>query len=1123
MFNFTPQCTGTVAHCSNRLLATVSGLLLLALALIAGITPTLKAQVLYGSIVGTVRDATGAVVPGANVTVTETGTNDSRSALTNENGGYTLSTVRSGDYKVTISKEGFKLYSLTHIPVGVNSVVRVDAALQVGVLTETVQVSGQSAPLQTDKVDVHLEFSSKQIEELPQATRQFGGLVALVPGATPMTTMTGGFNNPSKPLQVSVNGTSSNGSNTLIDGISATNPWIQFVSMYAPSVEALESVNFVTATSGADVGMTNGVSMNLQTKSGTNQIHGSAYEYHINSAFQSRAFFLPASQGIPKQVNNDYGATVGGPIRKNKLFFFGSYERDALRQGSAKFQTIPTAAIRSGNMSASPATIYDPGTGTYDASGIPSGRTPFPLNIIPSGRISPVAAKMVALLPDPNANLSAAQPSNNFYVNTPLSNTLTHFDTKADWVFSDRLKINGRFGHMPFDVTQPAVFGPILGGAAAPQFQTGYANAFAIAATFIATPTFVADFNFGRTFAHQQQLPSSSDQRVGLDYFGIAGANVGALPYGGSLAQIAIANYSTYGENWTAIQYDDPVYQYTGNATWTKSKHSLRFGFNMSRQHMSHSELNPTPSFSFNGNATTAGKGGANPNSFNTYADFLLGYAQTIVNTVPNEKPTLLYTPQYSLYLQDTWQVHHMLTLTVGSNWEYYPIPHRDDRQIETWDYATSKIILCGQGNNPSNCGITVQKTLFGPRIGIAYRPTESVVIRAGYSLAPEQNNMFRDGMYNYPIQLKYVQSGNSTWQPVGTFSTGMPVPAPAIINNGVVTPPAGSFLNTIIPQNRLFKRGYTESMNLSVQKEFGHGWVGQVAYVGTWTNHQHTKYNVNNATVLNGGATSQVFYPLGITAGMFEILPYITMRYHSLQATANHRFSNGFQFGAAYTFSKWMGTCCNENGGGGPQITMPQYTYLNWARMPNDRPHNLRLSGNYDLPFGRGHNMAGSGLAAQVIGGWHLNGVFGSYSGLPFSISGGNLNTPGFTQRGQQVKQDVQYFGNVGPGQKFFDTTAFVAAPNGVIGNSGYSNMRGPGVVNLDLSIFRDFKPTERLTFQFRGEALNATNTPHFQNPDGNVTSSTFGEVKAAASNGSGTGRAMDERYLRIGLKILF
>jgi hypothetical protein len=1111
-------------RCGFRGVSAVFALLSLAVSV-----RTAQAQLLFGSIVGNVTDPSGAAVPGAKVRVAQAETNETRETTTNDSGSYLLSTVHTGTYSVSVMKDGFKMFTTQNIIVRVNTEVRVDAGLQLGSESQSVEVTAQAAALQTDRSDTHVEFTNQQMTDLPQPTRTFEGIAMLTPGMRPVGASSGGNNNPSKSYAVEVNGTSDKGSNVLIDGVSATFPWVQSNASYAPSTEAIETVNVVTGSTGGDMAMTNGGSIVVQTKSGTNAFHGELYEYNISNALEARSFFLPANQRNPKLIENDTGATSGGRIKKNKLFYFGSYEGDFIRQGSANSTvTVPTDAIKSGNLSLSSTPIYDPATGTYNAAGIPMGRTPFPGNIIPTNRINAASAKLVALVPEPDqpSTSTTTAPANNYYVNTPVSNTLQHIDAKIDWIASSKWKITGRYGYMPYNITQSTIFGPILTGSPN-EYQFGHSTAVAIATTYIASPTFVIDTNWGYTFAHMILNPPNADQRLGSDYLGIPGTNLGELPHAGGMPEFNITNYSGYGYTYPPLQYDDPIFQYVANATKVVGAHNIRFGANISQQHMNHFETAPT-SFSFNGGATQCGSlCASNPsaNAFNTYADFLLGLPQSFANSLEPTPLVTLRTWDWSFYVQDTWNINKRLTLTFGTRWEYYPVPNRVGGGIEAYNFSTNQIELCGQAPNNSTCGITTQKDLFAPRIGIAYRPTEKLVIRAGYSLNPEQQNMFRDGIYTYPIRLDFTANGLSTYDPVGSLATGIPVqPAPAISNGAVSLPAGANFAQAaLLPQNQEFIRGYTQTSNLTIQNDFGHGWIASVGYVGSLTIHQHTRYNINYGT-LNGGVTSQHFYQTNsVTGSVIEILPYETQHYNSLQATLSHRFSHGFLWQTNYTRSKQIGTCCDEDGDatGGPQIVLPQYTNLNRAIEPSDRPNNFNTSVVYQLPFGKGKPFVQNGVASKVAGGWQLNSIFIHYSGTPFSASGGTaLNTPGFTQRAQQVSQDVQYYGNEGPGQLYFNPAAFQAVTAaGVIGNAGFDTLRGPGATKLDMSMFRDFKVRERFNIQFRAEALNVSNTPAFGTPQGSTTSSTFGQITGTAN----VARLIDQRYLRFGLKIKF
>jgi hypothetical protein len=489
-----------------------------------------------------------------------------------------------------------------------------------------------------------------------------------------------------------------------------------------------------------------------------------------------------------------------------------------------------------------------------------------------------------------------------------------------------------------------------------------------------------------------------------------------------------------------------------------------------------------------------------------------------------------LRTWQHSLYIRDQWQVSRKLTLTYGARWEYFPVPMRDGRGIELLDFETLRIQICGVAGNADNCGIEVSKRLFSPRVGIAYRVLDTFVLRAGYSLNPEQINMARDGLYSYPNRFDYVANGSNSFVTVAPLSSGIPVQPPVDFSSGFVTLPQGASYEAqaaVLPKK--FVRGYTQSWNFTLQKDFGRGWIGQAGYVGTHTLKQHTRYNLNYGQV-GGGAPSQPFFGRGITGKLTFIQPLEQMKYHSLQTSMTRRFSGGMELMASYTWSKWTGLCCDDSGDGEPAIPIPEYRHLTRALMNGDRPHNLRISGLYELPFGKGRRMLTSGIAGTIAGDWQLNGIFSAYSGPPFtpSASAASLNAPGSSQRADQVKPQVQMTRTV---DSWFDPLAYAPVTTARFGTAGFNSLRGPGVVNLDLSIFRAFRLTDRIGMQFRAEALNVSNTPHFSNPGANVSNlSLNNDGSIRALNGftqitgtSAPSRLIDERYMRFGLRFSF
>jgi hypothetical protein len=414
--------------------------------------PHASAQVLYGSIVGDVTDVSQAAVPGASVRITHRETNQSRVATTNDGGVYSFPTIPGGTYDVTISKQGFQTFTERDVEVAVDKVVRVDARLPVGAMTETVQVTGAAATLQTDRAEVRAEVTTQDLQKLPTPIgRNYQNLLIMVPGLSPPTNQHSVAANPSRGLTFNVNGNTRNANDVRIDGAVANNVWLPHVTAYVPALEAIEAVSVVTSSFDAEQGLSGGVAANVQIKSGTNSLHGSLFEYHTDNAIKAKPFFLPIGQGKPKNIDNQLGGTFGGPIKKNKLFFFGSYEGLFDRQLGAVLTTVPTADIRAGNMAQSSTPIYDPATGNPDGT----GRTPFAGNIVPTSRIDPIAQKLVGITPLPNL----PGLSNNYYATGGYNVTRNKLDAKGNWNASDKLTIAARLGWLNFNFVDPPAFG----------------------------------------------------------------------------------------------------------------------------------------------------------------------------------------------------------------------------------------------------------------------------------------------------------------------------------------------------------------------------------------------------------------------------------------------------------------------------------------------------------------------------------------------------------------------------------------------------------------------------------------------------------------------------------------
>ena len=1098
----------------------------------------MNAQILYGSIVGNVKDSSDAALAGARVTINNKDTGQSRETTTNQSGGYSFPDVASGTYDLKILKAGFTSVMRTDIPVTINNTSRVDLTLQIGAVSESVQVSAQAAALQTDRSEVRAEVTSKTLDSLPVPPgRNYQQLFRTLPGFAPPGNAHSIPSNPTRALTFNVNGTSRSSNNTRIDGATSTNVQLPWVSSYVPALESIETVNVVTNSFDAEQGLAGGAAINVQTKSGGNALHGSAFEYHTNQNLKAKPFFLPQGQSNPKLVSNQFGGTIGGPIRRDKVFYFLSYEGNYDRQNASRFTTVPTADIRKGNMSASPRPIYDPATG--DVQG--NNRTAFLNNLVPPDRISPIAQKIINLTPLPNL----PGLTNNYFSTGPFAFDRHTLDAKANWNASQKLTAFVRFGALQWTDSDPQVFGDALGGPPISSFGgnpghgTGNTYSMTAAATYVITPRFVADAYLGWTSPESNSEQARLNEKLGLDFLGIPGTNGNGKLKGG-WPRFQIDNYTTVGINEDYMPYyrHDPQFQYVANFGWTRGTHNIRFGGDVYRQHMNQIQeqfvagafAGGQGGFSFTGGPTSL-RGGASANQFNSYASFLLGLPATIGKldlTVPE------YTVRatlYSLYVRDNWNITPKLSLSYGVRWEYFPFMTRADRGMERYEPATNKMLNCGVGSVPEDCGVHVSKKMFAPRLGLAWRPTNTFVVRAGYGITNYPFVSMEPLRANYPVLIPLNISGPNSFQPAGRLQDGIPPIVHPDLGNGIIDIPNNVALATV-PQD--LRRGYVQSWNLTLQKQLKYGFTGQAGYVATRQIRQLGFLDLNAGQVIGAGQNGRpLFQRFGRTAATTQVLAALgTGNYNALQTTLERRFAQGVQIAVNYTWSKAIGM--TDNSENNPRVQAINYYSLNRAVVNYDRTHNLQITNILELPFGKGKHWLNHGLGSAVLGGWQINNILSFMTGTPFSVtaSATSLDLPGSTQRADQIKGAVAILGNAGPGQSFFDPLAFAPVTAARFGNAGFNSLRGPGVANWDFGLFREFPVRERFRVQFRAEAFNFSNTPHFANPGNNVSNLSLNADNSIRSLGGfseitntiSLGReGFDERQFRFGLRLSF
>jgi hypothetical protein len=1096
--------------------------------------PALEGQVLYGSIVGNVKDSTGAMLPGATVTITNNDTKAVREGVTDTGGSYRFPTVQTGSYTVIVKMTGLQTFTRKDVPVTLNTQTRVDATLPVGQLQEVVNVSAETPLLQTERAEVREELRARELQDLPVPIgRNYQELFVTLPGFTPPADAHSVPSNPSRALTFNVNGASNQGNNTRIDGVSSTNVWLPHVVAYVPALESIDTVNVVTNNFDAEQGLAGGAAISVQIKSGTNQIRGSAFEYHFNEKMRASNYFTPPGTNKGKWLDNQFGGTLGGPIKQNKVFYFLSYEGTRQDRQVPNTLSVPTQAIKNGDFSGTGTTIYDPATGNPDGT----GRTAFPNSVIPQNRISQVARKINAFWPEPNL----PGETNNYFTQPRFVFDRWTVDSKVNWNATDRLQIFGRYSQLNFYQDNETVLGPQLqgnpGGGGNPGIGWGDTFNFSGGATYTMGNNVVLDGNMGWVRMTSNVEMSDLGENKGLDWLGIPGTN-GPDPWDGGTPFIDLDTYADIGTTQDFMPYyrDDDQYQFVGNVTWLKGSHNIRFGSDVYFTAMNHIQpeilddsFGSRGGFNFNGGPTQL-RGGPGGNFYNTYASFLLGLPSEAGRLKLNVAPYTTRSRQYSFYVRDQWQVGPRVTLSYGTRYEFFPIPTREDRGLERYNLETNMMEIGGVGSVPKDLGIKMQKNLFAPRLGMTYRMTESAVLRGGFGITNDPYSLARSMRTNHPILLNLYDEAPNSWAPLRPIEEGIPIIPDPDLGNGIIPVP-GNVTVVTLPDE--FNRGRVWSWNTAFEKELTWGLVGEVAYIGTRQIDQLGQREQNWSPIGGGSAGRQLVQKFGRTAATILIAPIGDTHYNALQTRVSRRFRDGFSFNVNYTLSKAVGLAGASNSDQQPRVRIPELYDLNTAVQDFDRTHTLNIRSIIELPFGPGrHWLNGGGMAAAIVGGWQLNNVVSLRSGTPFTVTTSTtpLDAAGSINQNpaDQVKDDVEIFGAIGQGNSWFDPFAFAVVSEARLGNAGFNSMRGPWRNQWDIGLFRQINLGGQRNVQLRLEVFNVTNTPHFGNPGSNRSSlqvnpdGTIRNLNGYTEIRSTTG-SKSERQMRVGVRLGF
>jgi hypothetical protein len=1113
-----------------RLLATLAAALLLTAA--AG-----HAQVLYGTLVGNVTDPQQAAIVGAAVTIFNPATGYTAKAVTDDRGAYEFRNLPPGVYEVRITAPGFVGFEARDIAIVANNIARIDAPMKVGAVTETVTVGAEVALLQSDKSDLHVDISSREATQIPiGGYRNFQSLIDLVPGVNPANFQNASTDTPARALTTNVNGVSRNSNNNRIDGAASVMTWLPHHSLYVPPLESIETVNVSTNNFDAEQGMAGGAAISVITKSGTNNFHGVAFWYHANHKWGAKNLFFnpntPAGPGTPQRIDNQGGGAFGGPIKRDKLFFFTSWERTTTAERGNGLLSVPAAQVRSGNFSGL-ATVYDPMTG----DNLGRNRTPFAGNVVPRDRMNQAALTLQDLIPLPNTGSGQLA---NFFASVPYYFRRDMVDGKINWTPHSKANIFGKYSVMLSPVSSDAPLGEALGGypggaAGAAGIGTGNnkTDVFSVGASYVVTPSVLLDGNVGGTFMHHDTVGPDYGRNIGLEVLRIPGTNGTDIRQSG-FPIFDISGYTQLGNtnNWSPVVRDDRVYTYVANLNWTKGRHNIRFGMDLINHQMNHwqPELggwSPRGRFNFRPGVTGL-SGGAAANNFNAYAAFLLGLPAEMGKAYQFYDPMSTRETQQGYYIRDNWQVTRKMSLNLGMRFEHFPIMDRGEFGIERYDPDTNKVFVGGRGDVPRNAGTEAAAVMFAPRIGFAYRLNEKTVVRAGYGITNDPYPVSRPLRSPFPAVLtdEYIQPNGFT--PAGSLATGIPVARFPDLSTGIVDIPNTFSTNSLVAGD--FKRGYIQSYNFTLQRELGAGFVLQTGYVGTRSIRQAVTYfNGNAGLVIGAGVAGRpLFQRFGVTVDRNFFIPMGYQRYDGWQTNLTRRFSQGLFMTASYTWSKTISTVPNDanntNGLGASggnsdnrfSFYVPSEFYRNRSLASFDRTHVFQTAFVYELPFGEGKPVIGSGVAAAILSGWQINGAISIVSGNVFSVlaDGASLSAPGNTQVADQIAV-ARKLGGVGTGAPYYDPASFAPVREARFGNMGVYNLRGPGFFNMNAGVFRSFNLTEQLNLQFRAEGLNVTNTPQLQNPNATVTNpSNFMQITAANQT---------QRTLRFGLRLAF
>ena len=1070
------------------------------------------AQQETATMTGLVRDESGGIVPKATVTVTNVQTNISVKTETDEAGAYVIPSLRPGDYAVTVESSGFRKFVRTGVTLQVAQVARIDLTLQTGGLTETVEVVGATSLLDTQTSSRGLVIDQKKIVELPLNGRDYNQLALLSPGVLPGTPRLASVNFKGV---LNVNGNRTFNNVFLLDGVDNISYSNSFrgenVQLVQPSIEALQEFKIQTNAYSAEFGRSSGAVVNATIKSGTNTIRGSVYEFLRNDALDANNFFSnKLNAPKPKRERNQFGVAVGGPLVRNRTFWFGDYEGLRDQEGVPRVRQVPTAAQKAGVFSS---VVVDP---------FAPGRPAFPQNaqgqwVIPRDRWDPVGAAIVAMIPDPNV------PNSTIYASTPVTDTTQdQFDVRIDHQIATGLNLFGRYSFVDTLTFRPAPLPGLAEGSFNDAFGSNdnRSQGLALGLTWMVSPNLVGDIRFGYARGDYYTDPPN---------FGIDGAaeiglkNVPNDPsIVGGVPKVNIQAFDAVGRHTSTPQFQTPR-SWNPRATFSTNRgaHFIKFGAEFLHVQTKINDLNATIGrMNFENRFTNLAVG-----------DLLLGLPSQLALTsftVMDQGQNMQF-----YFVQDDYRISPKLTANVGLRYEYATPPVEKNNQFSNFDPGTGTMIFAQDGSIYERALIHPDRNNFAPRLGFAYTPWSRLVVRGGYGVFFTHTvRQGREGLlgFNPPYLVDNLLQSSAS----GAAAVASAAPFRLVDGypSGLLDP--NSLSPTVLrrAQDPNQRTPYIQQFNIGVQYELWPDVVLDVAYVGNKGTKLNGFRNLNQRAVIENanGSQSAGARPYPAFGDIQWMENRVSSNYKSLQFRLEKRFSQGLSGMVSYTLGEAITDAPDHisTSGGGAGVDTGVFrepqdgNNLRAERGPAefDVRHRFVASYIWELPFGHGHKYGGNWSAPMdfILGGWQLTGIHVLQSGFALTATlGGStvLNLGGERRARPNLVGDPELPESERTIDRWFNTDAFAVfnpAPQ-AFGDAGVGIMRGPGLANFDFTLSKNFQINQRRSVQFRTELFNAFNHPNFGPPNIAKESAGFGQILTAGN----------ARIIQFGLKFYF